>query len=150
MLITEVIVTRSVSPPFGKLHATKLALEQSLRKAFSNLVTHSEVRAIVALMPKAIAAFGGAGRELAIATERASSLWRHIHGVIRTQWWYGMIEDVSTRPISLVLHPPHILVNSRSLSHTTTISALTPVCREILRLHRRYDSHSRCDYAAGS
>jgi hypothetical protein len=42
----QILVTRSVSPPFGKLQAVKLALEQKLRSAFSNLTTHSEVRCL--------------------------------------------------------------------------------------------------------
>ena len=44
---------------------------------------------------QAIAAFNGASRELAIVQERARNLWRHINTVVHTQWWYGIVEDVS-------------------------------------------------------
>lgn len=82
-VVGAVAITRGMSPPFGKLQAIKLDLEQNLRKAFSNLATHCE----------AIAAFNGAGRELAIVQDRAGALWRHINSVVHTQWWFGIIED---------------------------------------------------------
>lgn len=66
---------------------------------------------------EAIAAFNGAQRELAIVTERASALWRHVAGVVRTQWWYGIVEDVSA------IHPlpsihPHTQLHSLNLRLT--------------------------------
>lgn len=82
-VVCAVVSVRSVSPPFGRLHAAKLGLEQTLRRAFSSLATHSE----------AIAAFHGAHRELAIVSGHAKALWRHVNSVVHTQWWFGIIED---------------------------------------------------------
>ncbi|EDQ89564.1 uncharacterized protein MONBRDRAFT_8117 [Monosiga brevicollis MX1] len=86
-VVSAVMIVRSISPPFGKLHAKRGELSAIFKQATSRLITHSE----------AIAALAGEYRETKIISDAFRALNKHIEHLIKTQWTFGMVEDFITK-----------------------------------------------------
>lgn len=128
---TTIVVIQALSPNFGKLYATRLNLDESFRQSVARLHTHSE----------AVAALGGDDREKTIIFSRFQELYRHIQRVIKTQWWFGMVEDfiakycASTVAMIVILGPffsGRLKSDGSSLGNANTLSTMRYVTSVII------------------
>ncbi|CAI7826792.1 unnamed protein product [Closterium sp. NIES-53] len=76
-------LTSALAPPFGKLLGKEQQQEGEYRQLHARVRTHSE----------SIAFYGGHGREGALISQAFSALVKHSAGVLRTQWWFGIVQD---------------------------------------------------------